>query len=235
MGLGKTTQAIAACHALFAAGDVRRAVIVVPASLKPQWAREWRAFTDLELVTVDGAPDERAALYRRRADGVLLVNYEQLLRDLAGGPALRARPRGPRRGAAHQELGDQVGGGRQAARARVSARADRHADGESLDELASIMEWVDDLALEPKWRLPSWHSVRADGSREVIGARNLDTLRTRLAPSMLRRVRSEVLTQLPPRSDTRIPVEMTEAQRAAHDELVQPIAALLRKTRVRGR
>jgi len=60
MGLGKTAQAIASCHALFAAGKVRRAVVVAPAALKPQWAREWRAFTDLELVTVDGHPDERA-------------------------------------------------------------------------------------------------------------------------------------------------------------------------------
>ncbi len=44
------------------------------------WAREWRAFTDLDLVTVDGHPDERARLYRRRGNGVLLINYEQLSR-----------------------------------------------------------------------------------------------------------------------------------------------------------
>jgi hypothetical protein len=83
MGLGKTAQAIASCHALFAAGKARRAVVVAPAALKPQWAREWRGFTDLALVTVEGHPDERARIYRRRGDGVLLVNYEQLLRDLA--------------------------------------------------------------------------------------------------------------------------------------------------------
>jgi len=72
-----------------------------------------------------------------------------------------------------------------------------------VEELASIMEWVEEHALEPRWRLPSWHTVRVDGGREVIGARNLDTLRQRLAPNMLRRVRSEVLAQLPPRRDRR--------------------------------
>src|SRR5439155_785725 len=58
-----------------------------------------------------------------------------------------------------------------------------------LDELASIVEWVDDLALEPKWRLAAWHTTPVDGRMEIGGARNLDTLRTRLAPCMVRRVR----------------------------------------------
>ena len=95
-----------------------------------------------------------------------------------------------------------------------------------LEELASIVEWVDDRALEPKWRLVPWHSAYADGAREVVGARNLDSLRTRLAPVLLRRVRAEVLSQLPPRQDSVIPVEMTAEQRDAHDELMQPIAKL---------
>ncbi|HEX9821351.1 MAG TPA: molybdopterin-dependent oxidoreductase [Methylomirabilota bacterium] len=75
-----------------------------------------------------------------------------------------------------------------------------------LDELASIVEWVDDLALEPKWRLAPWHTTPVDGKTEVGGARNLDTLRTRLAGCMVRRVRAEVLSQLPARTDTRVPV-----------------------------
>ena len=39
MGLGKTTQAIAACHLLFHRGAVRRGLLVVPAPLKQQWLR----------------------------------------------------------------------------------------------------------------------------------------------------------------------------------------------------
>jgi hypothetical protein len=46
-------------------------------------------------------------------------------------------------------------------------------------------------------------------------------------PVLLRRVRSEVLTQLPARQDTVIPVELTERQRDAHDGLNQPIARLV--------
>ncbi len=64
-----------------------------------------------------------------------------------------------------------------------------------LEELASIVEWVDDRALEPKWRLTPWHSAHGDGRREVVGARNLGELRARLAPVLLRRTRAEVLGQ----------------------------------------
>ena len=100
-------------------------------------------------------------------------------------------------------------------------------------ELASLMEWVDDLAREPKWRLAEWHAVRADGSREVGGGRNLDTLRTRIEKGSLRRLRQEVIAQLPRRTDTTIPVPMTSEQAGAHSDLDQPIAVLIRKARTR--
>ena len=102
-----------------------------------------------------------------------------------------------------------------------------------LDELASIVEWVDDFALEPKWRLASWHTTPVDGTAEIAGARNLDTLRTRLAPCMVRRVRHDVLTQLPARTDTRIPIEMTAEQMDEHDALNMPIAQILARAKRR--
>jgi hypothetical protein len=41
-----------------------------------------------------------------------------------------------------------------------------------LDELASIVEWVDDLALEPKWRPAAWHTTPVDGRTEIRLERN---------------------------------------------------------------
>jgi superfamily II DNA or RNA helicase len=233
MGLGKTAQAIASCHALFAAGKIRRGLVVVPAPLKPQWAREWLAFTDISIVTVDGDPAERASRYRRRGDGVLLVNYEQLLRDLplvlAYAPDLVILDEAQRIKNWETKTAAVVKRLEPAWRLVLTGTPMEN----RLEELSSIMEWVDEHALEPRWRLSSWHTIRTDGRREVIGARNLDTLRARLAPSMLRRIRSEVLAQLPPRRDLRISVAMTEAQQMAHRDLDQPIAALVGKSRNR--
>jgi len=83
MGLGKTAQAIASCHALWHTGHARRGLLIVPASLKGQWEREWKLFTDAPIAVVDGGPLERARLYRR-GKGFLVVNYEQVLKDLEG-------------------------------------------------------------------------------------------------------------------------------------------------------
>jgi SNF2 family DNA or RNA helicase len=50
---------------------------------------------------------------------------------------------------------------------------------------------------------------------------------------MVRRVRHEVLTQLPSRTDTRIPIEMTAEQMDEHDALNVPIAQILARAKRR--
>jgi superfamily II DNA or RNA helicase len=226
MGLGKTAQAIASCHALIRGGFVKRAMIVTPASLKPQWQREWKEFTDIAITQVEGTAEARAAEYGRCKEGVLLVNYEQLLRDLpsvlAFAPELVVLDEAQRIKNWETRTAIVVKQLSPAWRLVLTGTPMEN----RLDELASIMEWVDEQALEPRWRLPSWHAVRVDGSREVVGARNLETLRARLAPSMVRRVRTEVLTQLPGRRDTVVPLSLTPEQQASHDDLTPAIAKL---------
>ena len=56
-----------------------------------------------------------------------------------------------------------------------------------IEELASVVEWVDDSALEPKWRLSALHAIHADGragSRRRPQPRNLrERLRGLHAPA----------------------------------------------------
>ncbi len=233
MGLGKTAQAIASAHALFRAGRVKRGLLVVPAALKPQWLREWRQFTDVPATLVEGGAAERQRSYERCRSGVLVANYEQVLRDLRWmqrfAPELVVLDEAQRIKNWETKTSSQV--------KRLSPRYRLVLTGtpmeNRLDELASLLEWIDDRALEPKWRLGPWHSVQADGGREVVGARHLDTLRARLSSCLLRRVRSEVLSQLPSRTETRIPVPLTAAQQERHDEMNEPIARILGRARRR--
>ncbi len=233
MGLGKTIQAAAACHALRRAGRVRRGLVIAPASLKGQWEREWCETTSVPVALVEGSPAERARSYRRTSDGFLIANYEQVLRDLdvilAWHPEIVVLDEAQR----IKNWATKTAAFVKRLRPRYRLVLTGTPMENRLEELASIMDWVDDHALEPKWRLVPWHSTTADGSREVVGARHLDTLRERVAPRMLRRLRSEVLAQLPPRTDTVIPVEMTSAQREEHDALDLPIASLLQRARKR--
>jgi hypothetical protein len=233
MGLGKTAQAIAACHALWSTGHVRRGLLVVPAPLKPQWIREWQLFTDTPASIVEGTAAQRRAAFAGCRRGFLVANYEQLIRDLAivqhWSPdivvldeAQRIKNWATKTALTVKRLDPPY-------RLVLTGTPMEN----RLDELASIVEWVDDLALEPKWRLASWHTIQVEGRTEIVGARNLDTLRTRLAPCMLRRVRHEVLSQLPARTDTRIPIEMTAEQVDEHDALNLPIAQLVGRAKRR--
>ena len=230
MGLGKTAQAITCCDVLRRTGRIRRGLIIAPASLKPQWAREWQVFSDLPVQVVDGSPNERQAAYARRKEGFLIINYEQLLRDLEivkqWDPELVVLDEAQRIKNWATKTALTVKGLSPRYRLVLTGTPMEN----RIEELASIVEWVDDMALEPKWRLNSLHATRADGHREVIGARNLDTIRDRLRHCMVRRIRQDVLDQLPSRTDTRVPIEMTEEQMAAHEELNQPIAQLVARS-----
>ncbi|MBI3047738.1 MAG: DEAD/DEAH box helicase [Acidobacteria bacterium] len=233
MGLGKTAQAIAACHALWHTGRVRRGLLVVPAALKPQWLREWQLFTDAPAAVIEGTPVQRRAAFDACDRGFLLGNYEQLIRDLdvvrewtpdivVLDEAQRIKNWATKTALTVKRLDPPY-------RLVLTGTPMEN----RLDELASIVEWVDDLALEPKWRLAPWHTTPVDGRTEIGGARNLETLRTRLATCMVRRVRHEVLSQLPARTDTRIPIEMTAEQIDEHDALNMPIAQILARAKRR--
>jgi hypothetical protein len=235
MGLGKTTQAIAACHVLYESGRVHRGLLIVPAPLKDQWLREWQATTDrVPLAIVEGRVDERARRFRQTKDGYLVMSYEQLLRDLEL----------VRRFAPEMVVLDEA--------QRIKNWATKsNAYVMSLDptwrlvltgtpmenrveELATLLDWIDDTALAPKWRLQSWHTEwETQGRTQRVGARHLDTLRQRVDHCVMRRIRREVLSQLPPRTDVRVPVEMTGQQREEHDALIVPIAQLTQAARRR--
>ena len=237
MGLGKTAQAISSTDILWRSRRIRRALIIAPASLKPQWAREWASFSDLPIEVVDGAPAERQALYESRKSGLFIINYEQLIRDLElirrWAPDLVVLDEAQRIKNWATKTALSVKGLSPPYRLVLTGTADAE---NRIEELASVVEWVDDMALEPKWRLGALHAIHADGRREVVGVRHLDTLRDRLRPwgsIAPRRIRQDVLTQLPSRTDTRVPIEMTEPQMEQHDALIQPIIALVQRAKTR--
>lgn len=231
MGLGKTTQAIAACHALFHAGEVKCGLIVAPASLKSQWLREWQATTDIPVCMVDGDLTERLQAYRQTRRGFLIVNYELILRDFE-----QIVPWAHELVVLDEAQRIKNYATKSAVYVKALPAARRLAltgtpMENRLDELASILDWIDDRALAPKWRLSAWHiQYEGDGMTTRSGARNLDTLRERIGGCVMRRLRAEVLSQLPGRTDTRVPVAMTPMQLSEHNELNRPLATLAAKS-----
>ncbi len=225
MGLGKTLQAIAACSWLLAKGEVRRCLVVCPTSLKQQWQREIRKFTDRDAVVISGGPAQRGALYRQGA-AFTIVNYELLLRDADVVQKILAPD------VLVLDEAQRLKNWRTRVATCVKSLQTTHAFVLSgtplenrLEDLYSLLQVVDPRVLGPLWRyLLDFHVTDASG--RVLGYRNLGELRRRLSSVMLRRDRSLVRDQLPDRVETRRDLALDERQRALHDDAMGNAAKL---------
>ena len=89
MGTGKTVQAACALELLRTRGQLRRALVVVPASLKLNWYREleeWAPGCTVRLL--QGKKEERQFGYHLPVH-VLIASYEQIQADFAINPPSR--------------------------------------------------------------------------------------------------------------------------------------------------
>ena len=225
MGLGKTLQAIAAAHWLHRNAGVERVLIVCPASLKFQWARELARFIGAEAHVVQGPADARRVQYRQGA-GFYVINYELVLRDLSIlteslAPDLLILDEAQRIKNWRTKIAASV--------KRLPARYAFVLSGtpleNRLEDLYSLMQVVDPRVLGPLWRyLVDFHVTDERG--KVLGYRNLSELRRRLAPVMLRRDRALVRDQLPDRIEQRRDLELTAKQAELHDDALSTAGRL---------
>ena len=231
MGLGKTIQAVATAELFARHFGVRRVLVVCPTSLKHQWKNEFARFTDRTVQVVHGLRAQRQAQYREDVF-CKIIHYETLARDAdlidAWAPELVIADEAQR-----IKNWNTI-----AARAlkRIASPYAVVLTGtpleNRLEELISIVQFVDQHRLGATWRLLDEHQLRDEAGR-VIGYRALDRIGQTLAPVMLRRRKAEVLTQLPERVDSRIFVPLTPQQRVHHDEnggIVTRIVSRWRKT-----
>ncbi len=82
MGLGKTAQVIIALRLLFHAGAIQRALVVCPKPLVVNWTRELRLWAeDVPFEVVGGDTRAREATWFASRCPLKLVNYELMTRD----------------------------------------------------------------------------------------------------------------------------------------------------------
>jgi superfamily II DNA or RNA helicase len=216
MGLGKTLQAIAAAAWLRHNAEAERVLVICPASLKQQWAREIQRFTGQETRVVQGPAAGRAVQYRE-GSGFYILNYELVLRDVSVinetlRPDLLILDEAQRIKNWRTKLASAV--------KRIPSRYAFVLTGtpleNRLEDLYSLMQVVDHRVLGPLWRyLVDFHITDERG--RVLGYRNLSELRRRLAPVMLRRDRQLVRGQLPERIESRLDIPLDAAQQDLHD------------------
>lgn len=233
MGLGKTVQAIAAAEILARHFGVSKVLVISPTSLKYQWQSEIMRFSGRQgenaVRVINGGRAQRQKDYALE-DFCKITNYEKLKPDLdliaAWGPEL--------------VIVDE------AQRVKnwntIAARALKRIDSayaivltgtpleNKLEELISIVQFVDQHRLGPTWKLLHEHQVKDKGGR-VTGYTGLEKIGQTLAPIMIRRRKSEVLRQLPSRTDQNLLVPMTEMQMLYHQENADVVARIVQRWR----
>ncbi len=216
MGLGKTLQAISAATWLAQNSGVKRTLIICPASLKYQWAREIEKFTGQQTQIIQGGPEKRQAQYRQDKP-FFVLNYELLLRDLSIineqlNPDLIILDEAQRIKNWRTKIASAV----KLIRSDYAFVLTGTPLENRLEDLYSLMQVVDPKVLGPLWRYMSEFHI-CDEKGKVLGYRNLSELRQRLEPVMLRRNRSIVSDQLPGKIVTQIDVPMSNKQQELHD------------------
>ena len=97
-----------------------------------------------------------------------------------------------------------------------------------LDDLYSIVQFIDDRRLAPAFRFFNRHRV-VDEKGKVLGYKNLDRLRENLKPILLRRTRKSVLQQLPPRTTEIVRIPPTDEQCELHGCHMRTVSMITRK------
>ncbi len=227
MGLGKTIQGIGVAEMLAREAGIGRVLVVCPTTLKSQWRSEIERFSDRTCQLILGPAAERPRQYSGGAF-FTICNYEQVLRDL---PAVEMVPWD----LIILDEAQRIKNWEAKTSRVIKGLASRFALALSgtplenrLDELYSVIQFIDDRRLGPAFRFFNRHRMVDDKGR-VLGYKNLTELRQRLAPVLLRRTRASVMSELPPRTTEIVRIAPTGQQAEIHDGHKRIVASIVAK------
>jgi len=227
MGLGKTIQGVGVAEFLAREAGIERVLIVCPASLKAQWCAEIGRFCQRSVQVVTGKTSERTGQYAQGAF-FTVCNYEQVLRDFLDieranwdliilDEAQRIKNWEAKTSRIIKSL-----------RSPFALVLTGTPLENRLDDLYSVVEFIDDRRLGPAYRFIHRHRVAAS-SGKVLGYKNLDALRESLKPVLLRRTRASVALDLPPRTTEIVRVSPTDEQLELHRAHMRVVQTITRK------
>ena len=232
MGLGKTAQIIALLQTTREAG--RTSLVVAPTSLTYNWLSEFRKFApDLSVTVLTGNGTQRAGLIRHFTThgdmDVVITSYPLIRRDIA------LMKDYPFRFVILDEAQNIKNAGSVAAQAVKQLQADTRfaLTGTPMEngvgELWSLFDFV----------LPGYLPGYNTFLRKYQDGENAEDLLRRIHPFLIRRLKQDVLEELPDKMETTLTARMTPEQeriyRASLERLRPRIDQLMDEKGGRGR
>jgi len=232
MGLGKTVQAIAACALLKHLQNIKRVLVIAPASLKSEWEEQIAKFTDLPSMIIEGSRKNRLAQYQQ-SSFFYLANYEQVrpdgqeMNDILA-PDIIILDEAQRIKNWQTKVANVV--------KKLSSRYAFVLTGtpieNRIDEIYSIVQFLDPHIFGPLFRF-NRDFYQLDEEGRATGYKNLDELHRRLQPIMLRRRKEQVEGELPGRTINNYFVGMDNEQSTRYIEYEEMVARLTAKAKRR--
>ncbi len=227
MGLGKTIQGIGVAELLGQLAAIRRVLVVCPASLKSQWRSEICRFSGRTSQLVVGSAEERVALYDNDCY-FTICNYEQILRDHPTIERIKWDLIILDEGQRIKNWESKTSRVIHSLKSPFALVLSGTPLENRLEELYTVVGFVDDQRLGPAYRFFHRHRVVDDRGR-VQGYKNLDHLRESLQPILLRRTRAAVMKELPERTTEMVRIRPTAEQKQMSDEYVASAAQIAAK------
>ncbi len=227
MGLGKTIQAVGVAELLAKEAGISKVLVICPASLKSQWRSEIHKFCDRTVQLVGGAHAERTSTYQNESF-FTICNYEQVVRDVLAIERtawdLIILDEGQRIKNWETRTARVV----KTLKSRFALLLSGTPLENRLDDLYSVVQFVDDRRLGPGFRFFHRHRL-VDGDGKLVGYQRLDELRTALADVLLRRTRDSVRLQLPERTLEIVRIAPTDEQLTLHQSFMQIVRQIADK------
>ncbi|MCB1180474.1 MAG: DEAD/DEAH box helicase [Chlamydiia bacterium] len=202
MGLGKTVQAITAITQAMREDKRSLSLVVCPTSLVYNWKEEFSKFNpSLKVLVVDGVPQTRKKLIKSaKEDDVLITSYNLLQKDIETyeeytfnyvilDEAQHIKNRGTRNAKSVKQI-----------RATHKLILTGTPIENSLEELWSLFDFLMPGLLSSYDRFVEKY-IRNCGVYSSQEVTNLENLRKKIGPFILRRMKEDVLDDLPPVSE----------------------------------
>ena len=227
MGLGKTIQGIGMAELLAQEANIRKVLIVCPASVKSQWRSEILRFSERDCQIVLGEAAKRAAQYENDCF-FTICNYEQVLRDILAIERVKWDLIVLDEGQRIKNWEAKTTQTMKSLRSPFALVLSGTPLENRLDDLFSVVEFIDDRRLGPAFRFYNRHRV-TDEKGKVLGYKDLDLLRESLKPVLLRRTRSTVMKDLPPRTTEVVRIPPTGEQLEIDQAQMQIVSTIVSK------
>ncbi len=230
MGLGKTIQSIGISELLKREMGIEKVLIICPTSLKYQWKYEIEKFTHNPDITVIEGPWLKRREQYKTAGFYSIVSYHMAVNDQDAikkfAPDCIILDEAQKIKNVQTKTAQQI--------KKIFSPYGLILTGtpleNRLEELHSILEFINPFRLGPLFRFLDTHQITDDHGK-VTGYKDLHKIKEMLTPVMIRRTKDDVLKQLPERTDKNFFVPMTDEQMEVHSEYQDMVARLVSKWR----